>query len=1429
LLKLLQSLLLIFGICTLYFASFVTHANLLGSPLFFKHFSKEQGLPQSSVIDILRSRDGYFWIATQAGLSRFDGNDFKVFKHDPKDPHSISDDFIWSLAEDRQGMLWIATRAGGLNRYDPKTERFTHFQHNPNKPRSISSNEVTSIAIDTNQRLWAGTANEGLNLYDAERGSFQRVQHQPGIITSINSNTIKSITPDAKGNLWIGFSYAPFLRYPGKGVCYFDTKTMQCTRYQNNPADALSLSNDNVADILIDNTNQVWIATFGGGLNLWRPQAKNFKRFSFAKDTYQGAVADRVSHIHQDKNGHLWMPLMGTGLLEFSPKTYEYFVHQPDKAFKYSLSERSVSSVYEYDGQIIVGTWRDGFFTSALSSRHFKSFMSHSTVEESQIFKNIASISEDDAGHIWVANRQLLFVMNEKGHIIHQYKPSDLTYLKPEAKNINFVFCDSRGRVWVGSNQAGLFSFKPDSDFTPTELTFHSDVKAKLISSMVEDTNGDFWIGTKGQGLFHYKNGFNQIHRFYSKATDERKLDADIIAQNGLTIDDNHTLWIATIGKGLHKLNLHNNKKYVFNKSNGLSHDNVTSVLITQKGIVWVGTQGGGVNEITPNYVNGQLSTFDVRQFRISDGLASNNIGRVLQSSEGAIWMSTNEGISRILPKSDRVMNLYVEDGALPSYSLGVGTILQNSKLLFGGFNGLTQFNGSFFASFNANHQPLIHQLQINNQPIKIGEEYADFQLPQALSFQRQLEFSSQVHQFGFGFTGLEFSAPQRIKYAYQLSGFDKDWITTDATRRFASYTNIPPGNYVFKLKASNKYGEWLPSQKQITVKILGSPWRSNWALASYALVILLLIILYRQLYYNQRRAVDEKNKQIALIETLFANTSEAVLLLDKTRRIVMVNSSYLRITGRVESEVIGSKFQLPCIMEQPSNQSDIILDSVDKKQKWQGQLWDLNQNEVPYAIEIKVDRVNFANPNEQDICYISTFYDVTDRLKSEQQLHQLAYFDDLTQLPNRSQLQQTIDAKLESEVRHPTFGLMFIDLDDFKIINDSLGHDFGDQVLQAVASRMKRFAQQHNTIFARLGGDEFLVYVPVFNQDSDPANSSAESFLRFQAQRMINLISQPIVLNNYQYRLTSSIGAAIYPNDGATFEALMRNSDIAMYQAKSKGRNRVAFYTSDMNVQAQHRFDIAEELKRAIEKQQFKVHFQPKIKTDTEQPVGVEVLARWHNEKLGHVSPIEFITTAEEIGLIGELSEQIMTQACVVVKELIDKNQFTGRMSVNLSPVQFRQRNLVHTIDTILKDTGFPPDRLELEITETMVMNDFEQAIATLKELRKRDIEIAVDDFGTGYSSMSYLCQFPLNTLKIDRSFICQMTDFQDYHKVVDAMIKLAHTMGLQVVAEGVESQQEAEQLKQLNCDYIQGYYYSKPLPQDQFEAFLRASHTKF
>ncbi|MFC3914140.1 EAL domain-containing protein [Pseudaeromonas sharmana] len=552
--------------------------------------------------------------------------------------------------------------------------------------------------------------------------------------------------------------------------------------------------------------------------------------------------------------------------------------------------------------------------------------------------------------------------------------------------------------------------------------------------------------------------------------------------------------------------------------------------------------------------------------------------------------------------------------------------------------------------------------------------------------------------------------------------------------------------------------------------------------------------------------------EQLFLAGKVFDNCGAGILVTDATCAILAVNPTFCSVTGYSFSECIGKNPRFLNSGINPAGTFEGMWQTLLEQDRWQGELYNKKKNGDIYQALLSIHVVR--NVKGGITHFVGAFSDITDFKKAQQQISFMAFHDPLTKLLNRQSAIDDIQGRLlRNKRRIQPFAVMFLDVDKFKFINDAYGHTTGDHLLIEVATRLLSIIRSDDVLF-RLSGDEFLVIIN---------NTEDQRLVAGICERIRDVFLEPVRINERVMTISLSIGIAMAPEDGADTEILLRNADTAMYEAKQGGRNTYRFFNQQMNINNQKYMKVSADLRRAITNQEFVLHYQPQYHILTKKIVGLEALIRWQDPYIGMRSPAEFISIAEENGLIVPIGSWVISEACKDAKKWLDSGLDFGRVAVNCSAAQFRLHDIEQDIIFALTHSGLPARYLELELTESILLQKVDDVLGTLIRLKNYGIHLSIDDFGTGYSSLAYLQQFRVDKLKIDQSFIRGITEQLDHLAIVQAIIQLAHGMNLSAIAEGVESEAVLEILKDLGCDEIQGYLFSRPLPAGKVIEFLQ------
>ncbi|SFR56479.1 EAL domain-containing protein [Thiomicrospira sp. ALE5] len=645
-----------------------------------------------------------------------------------------------------------------------------------------------------------------------------------------------------------------------------------------------------------------------------------------------------------------------------------------------------------------------------------------------------------------------------------------------------------------------------------------------------------------------------------------------------------------------------------------------------------------------------------------------------------------------------------------------------------------------------------------------------------------------------------------------------------------AKFLAIPYGHSA--LERANIYGFSIPIDyeqiRQLMIELNVPPYdKTGTALMTHIInqhrmtinigvftLVLFIIMLAVILFFNYRlkRSNDqliERDADLRIAAVAF-ETQKAIMITDRFEQIIRVNYAFSEITGFSSDEVMG---KTPSILRSRKHNKTFYADvwpQILTDGSWQGEVCSQRKNGQDFPT---FQVINAIKNNQNEIThFLFAFNDISEQKRTEQSFFELAFYDPLTGLANRRLLEDHIDKALAAAERHHHFcALMFIDLDHFKNLNDSMGHNFGDELLKRVARRLQRCVRKEDVV-ARPGGDEFIILMQNLSTEESEAANQALSI----ANKIIEQCNRAYTLSGNRYTITASLGIHLFSSGDHTSIELMKRSDLAMYQAKEQGRNAVRFFDPDMEKKVENRSQLEHDLRQAIDNRDFLLYYQKKVNAQQDTQ-GYEALIRWPHPEKNMISPADFIPVAEETGLIIPIGDWVIEQACQTLKRFQQNDQTKAlTLSINVSIKQFRQADFTDKVIQKIKHYQIDPSKLELEVTESMLMDNLEDTVAKMKELKTLGVQFSLDDFGTGYSSLSYLKNLPLSALKVDKSFVRDMLVDKEDAAIVETIIALAKTLKLQVIAEGVEEVAQVEALKLLGCDLYQGFLYSKPQPLD-------------
>lgn len=801
-------------------------AQAQGPVVRFDQITIEQGLSQSTVLSIIQDRQGFMWFGTWGGLNKYDGYHFTVYKYDLQDPHSLSSNNVYAVYEDKAGVIWVGANGGGLNKFDRDSEKFTRYQHDEANPKSLSNDAVRVIYEDHSGQFWVGTEGGGLNLLNRASGEFTAYRHDESNPHSLSSDAVSSIYEDKNGILWIGTF--------GGGLNKFDPASGLFTAYRNNPAEADSLSNDSVYAVRGDKNGGLWIGTFEG-LNKFDPASETFTRYQHDPDDPTSLSEKTATSLHLDGQGNLWVGTEGGGLDQFEPATGAFTAYKNDPSNLHSLTHDRVLSLYEdRTGALWVGTY-SGLNKFAPIKDKFPVYRTDPERPEQSLSNNyIWTLFEDHAGALWIGtNGGGLNKFDRASGAFTVYRNDPANPHSVSNDTVVSLWEDHTGLLWLGTWGGGLNRFDPA---TETFKVYQNDPNnpGSLSNNdpwvLHEDKQNTLWVGTFG-GLNKYNRDTDTFTTYRHNPDNPKSINDDNILS--ITSDQAGMVWVGTYA-GLNKFDpaTETFTSYQHDPADlhSLSNDRVYTIYAahangkTGTGVLWIGTDGGGLNKFDP--ASGKFTYFTEKE-----GLPHNTVNGILEDKAGNLWLSTGKGLAKFNPQNQTFRNYDEQDG-LQSNEFNYGAYHQNQsgEMFFGGVNGLNIFDPESIKD-NPHLPPItLTAFEKFNQTVKLERD---------ISQVKELTLSYQDAVVSFQFAALDYTAPEKNRYAYKLEGFDQNWTEVGADRRLATYTNLPDGNFVFRLKGANNDGVWNEAGPAINITVTPPPWRTWWAYTLYVLALL--------------------------------------------------------------------------------------------------------------------------------------------------------------------------------------------------------------------------------------------------------------------------------------------------------------------------------------------------------------------------------------------------------------------------------------------------------------------------------------------------------------------------------------------------------------------------------------------------------------
>jgi len=1419
--------------------------------VYYRHDrANKDSIADNFIRKLFIDNNNVLWVGTNKGLSRYSQtlDNFENFYHQSNNTNSLKDDEIWDIYQDQQDVIWISTKEG-LHKFDSENNNFSRVRI---RGFSTALKEIKTIFQDNKGNYWLGTYDQGIFLTNSTMTFAVSLNAENKWDLEINANALFDLK-FIDNQYWLATD---------NGLYIVSEDYEIVKHYTDKSSDiALNILSKKVRSIEQLNDSAVWIGTLNGlnSINILTGKVD-----SYQSEQHKNALSfDLILKVYRDSADKLWLGTNGGGISTFSPIQLKI----NHGLFSYSGNEQAVYAFAEATDNTIWFTTEQGQLsrieqsgkvsvTSTSNQRPFSHLIADNKnnlwlkteperpSEPGNLFyyqTNTGKLTEHEE---WAKsstqryNSKLLFLrdklwfIDKQGQLSNyniEHKSFEIFITEPPTLFTAFTD-DAEGNLWLSSTNNKIIKFDIKNKNFETVTTLKSKLNSFSSVTSITISKNWLWLGSRGQGI----TLLNKLNLDETHISESSGLSNNFIA--AIKIDNSENAWIST-NKGINTVNPNSKVVRSFNQALKLYDSEFISdsALITQEQVVYFGGLNG-FHAFTPQ---------DVLQ--ISQNLPTPYISNILVANKEVPVSSNGAKIFHLkqAPNSLTTLTLAHEQSQfsiefispnikMPSYLKYRYRLREwEDKWIDAGKNNLraTYTNlspGDYVFEVQAfdlqnNQKSAIKTLNIAIMPpwwlsrsaILIYSlialliiAYILQQMRHKRLYHLQIKLSEErlkLSLWGSGDEMWDWNITQGKIYRSNIWGILE--FPQDGKRNVGTdQTNIHQQDIPRVQAALNQHFEDSSQHFEATYRVKDKDNKWIWVLDRGKIVErdeknapCRMTGTLKDI--SQIKRADERLK---LFAKCIENISDAIVIYDRQFTVVDVNKAFQRITGKSKAQMRGT---LLTFEQYPDSFNQSVKKHLITKGNWHGEIENVRDNGAVYLTDFNIDIIRDENNNISH--FVGVFSDITKRKKTEAELRKLANTDTLTGLPNRSYFQANQQKLVNNKIPH---ALLVFDLDNFKKVNDSLGHEMGDLLLCKVAERIRTLGRSQDSVY-RLGGDEFSLIVE---------NTNDIHIITSITKEVLASIALPLKLKSQEIVLYSSIGIVLYPEDGTSPQELLKNGDTAMYHAKNAGGNKYQFFSDSMNKAVVKRLQIENLIRHGLKEDFFSVFYQPKIEIATGKIAGMEALVRFETPNKGIISPVVFIPISEETGQIIDIGEVVLRKACFATKKWVDAGLFDGRIAVNLSAVQFTQPNLVAMIASILKESKLAAKYLELEITEGTVMNSPQKAIDTMLQIRAMGVHLALDDFGTGYSSLAYLKKFPLNTLKIDKAFIDDIETSEQGRNMVATIITIAHNLGMQVVAEGVETNQQLSFLSGLHCEQLQGYLYSKPLPENDFQKYL-------
>ena len=1439
----------------------------------FQKFVADPSDPYSLVNEdiqgIIEGEDGTLWIATLGGgISKYVPEENRFYPVPAFDGETETQrenaKYCMTVIGDHNGNLWVGT-LNGLYRLNRKTGESDHFSV---KSGALPHDSVRSLLLDQAGDIWVGTE-DGCSVYHVSENQWGPIAFTFSKPIFEKNNAVKAMEQDSSGRIWIATRDGAFVFMPGQGsLVHLDILE----------EDEKTADSENIWDLAFDGDHSMWAATHDQGILRWNTETFQKDHFMVDPSHSRGITTNALRTLFFDDSGLLWIGSRGEGVFIWNKDSMVFQTWQSKYGHENSLSDNEVWGFAQSEPNSVWVSTFSGLNHVNLASGDIDVYRPKPDNPNSLTTDYLSGITvERETGHILIHSEDVLDCLDPKtGAVEHFNWRENLEDINPEY-GLTAIMSQSKDVLIIAYSDQ-IISWNYRTNEQRAIRLFDADQQEGWVSVLLEIPGHGYWVGTN-YGLYKVSPEL-EVQSLYFRPEKDTAPDHEETIYC-LASNNPDTIWVGTSNAGVIGLKVEGEQENIihhFTMDQGLPSNQIFGILIDNKGLVWVSTMAG-LTRINPE--NGRIKNFDHL-----DGLPGNefNGGAYLKGLDGRLFFGGVTGFVSFFPeeltqdklnssvvfthfKSTEQVTTTLKDQyrvklsyrdsvfhidfavldftrprknrfrtKLEGYQTDWTNLGTENRQTFtnidpGNYTYLVQGISSegtwgekplslhiliesppwrshwayaFYLCFAGSIIGLIWRLQYvknrdrrrNTLALKEREERLKLALwgSGATMWDWEAKDDSIMYTEISGTT----SAITKESFSDYINGMhvdDRDLIHTMWNKHLKGETEI----FLAEYRKKDDQGSWVWIRQRGMVVQRGE--RED---------VIRIAGTLKDITFSK-----ESENNLKLLASAFENTLEAMVITDAVGNILKINTAFTQITGYSSEQIIGKPFSVLNSSHHDTDFFQKLNNEIEENGAWQGEVWMENQFKRVFPTWRTSSLIKDSSGRFSRIATV--FLDITEHKKQENELRILANYDHLTGLPNRTLFHDRLhQALIHSKRNLMRFSLLFLDLDRFKWINDSFGHKYGDLVLKEVAVRLKAMIREQDTV-ARLGGDEFIIIL----EDIKNSRNSAKI-----AETLINGIGEPMQILQKEFVVSCSIGVAMYPEDGENDQVLMTNSDAAMYYAKKQGRNHFQFYTKTMNQRAHAKLDLETRLRAAIKNQEFTPYFQPRVSLSTGETVGAEVLLRWNEPEKGMISPKDFIPIAEESGLIIPIIDWLVQETCRIINEFQAKKLKDIVFSINLSSRQFKSTTLVKTMSNRIIESGVDPSLLEMEITEGTIMEKTPHTLDTLRMLKQIGLKISVDDFGTGYSSLSYLQRFPIDALKIDKSFITdQITRSDRDAAIVKTIINLGHNLGMEVVAEGIETEEHLQFLKRLGCDEGQGYLFSEPMPQDELEAYLRSN----